>query len=116
MEVLAMIIVLLCVSFVLVLRKRGIILYLPNKRTKGTITKIITKHRVSWKGQKGERTAGRRVDIHEEFAEVEFYDGSKMVIAESIFPVLPFEFKVGEEVVVRYREGYKRQVWISKKK
>ena len=114
MEVMAIIIALWCVSFVLILRKRGIILYLPNKRTKGTITKIITKHRISMEPQRGKNSMRRQMDIVEEFAEVEFYDGSRMMIAESIFPVS--DAKVGDEVVVRYRKGYERKVWVSESK
>ncbi len=114
MEVIAMIIALWCVSFVLILRKRGIILYLPNKRTKGTITKIITKHRTSMEPKRGKNRRRRQMDIVEAFVEVEFYDGSRKMIAESMFPV--HYAKVGDEVVVRYRKGYERKVWVSESK
>lgn len=101
------------VSFLLMLRKRGIILYIPTRKVNGRVIDIITKHRISTKQRRGANSTCHRMDINEAFAIAEFYDESSKCAAESMFSVIPFEIRVGDNITVYYAKN-KRKVYIKK--
>ena len=97
------------ISFLLILRNRGIILYVPTKKSKGKVIDIITKHRVS----REQRGSHHLMDINEDFAIVEFQDGNETCIAESMFPIAPFEVRIRDNVTIHFKEN-KKKVYIKK--
>lgn len=99
--------------FLLMLRKREIILYIPTRKVNGKVIDIITKHRTSMEPQRGANSMRHQMDINEAFAIVEFYDENSKCVAESMFPITPFEIRIGDNITVCYTKN-KRKVYIKK--
>lgn len=112
-NVIGILLLVFSVSFLLILRKRGIILYIPTQKVNGKVINIVTRHRISMEPQRGVNSMRHQMDINEDFAIVEIYNENSKYIAESMFPILPFEIEVGDDVTVYYRKN-KRKVYIKK--
>lgn len=112
-EVISIFLLVLGVSFFLMLRKRGIVLYIPTQKAKGRVINIVTRYRIAKEPQRGTNSMRHQMNIIESFAIVEFYNNGKRYIAESMFPIEPFEIVVNDAVLVRYNQN-KRKVYVKK--
>ena len=101
------------VSFFLILWKRGIVLYIPTQKAKGRVVNIVIRHRIAKEPKRGANSMRHQMDIIESFAIVEFYNNGNLYMAESMFPIEPFEIVVNDVVLVRYSPN-KRKVYVKK--